>query len=59
MPLIDAACYAGVPVRTMRDWVSKGLVPAYRIGPRQIQIDRHDIDRLRKRIPAARSGGAS
>ena len=59
MPLIDAACYAGVPVRTMRDWVSKGLVPAYRIGPRQIQIDRHDIDRLRKLIPAARSGGAA
>ena len=59
MPLIDAARYAGVPVRTMRDWVAKGLLPAYRIGPRQIQIDRHDIDRLRKRIPAARSGGAA
>jgi excisionase family DNA binding protein len=48
-----ASTYAGVAVRTLRDWIAKGLLPAYRIGPRQIQIDLNDIDALRTRIPAA------
>jgi excisionase family DNA binding protein len=51
------AAYSGLPVRTLRDWVAKGLLPAYRIGPRQIQIDLNDIDRLRVRIPAANGPG--
>jgi excisionase family DNA binding protein len=52
------AAYSGLPVRTLRDWIAKGLLPAYRIGPRQIQIDLNDIDRLRVRIPAANGGQA-
>ena len=54
--LLDAADYAGVPHRTMRDWISRGLLPAYRIGPRQIQADLNHVDALRKRIPAANGG---
>ena len=53
----DAADYAGVPVRTLRDWVAKGRLPAYRIGPRQIQVNLNDIDALRVRIPTAEPGG--
>jgi hypothetical protein len=37
----------------VRDWVAKGRLPAYRIGPRRIQIDLNDIDAMRVRIPAA------
>jgi excisionase family DNA binding protein len=48
-----AAAYAKVPARTVRDWVAKGLLPAYRLGPRRIQIDLNDIDAMRVRIPAA------
>jgi len=35
----------------MRDWITKGWLPAYRMGPRQIQIDLNDVDALRRRIP--------
>jgi excisionase family DNA binding protein len=49
-----ASEYAGgIPVRTLRDWIAKGLLPAYKIGPRQIQVDLNDVDALRVRIPAA------
>ncbi len=48
------AAYAGVPVRTLRSWITRGLVPGYRIGPRLIQVDLNDIDDLRRRIPAGR-----
>lgn len=54
LPAVSAYC--GLPVRTLRDWIAKGLLPAYRIGPRQIQIDLNDIDTLRVRIPAANGG---
>jgi excisionase family DNA binding protein len=47
----DAAAYAAIPPKTLRDWVSKGRVPAYRIGPRQLQLDLNDIDRMRRRVP--------
>ena len=51
--LLEAAEYARIPMRTMRSWVSQGWLPAYRIGPRQIQIDLNDVDALRRRIPTA------
>jgi excisionase family DNA binding protein len=52
-----ASAYAGIPTRTLRDWVSRGRLPAYRIGPRQIQVDLNDIDAIRVRIPTAEPGG--
>lgn len=54
---MDAADYAGIPHRTLRDWISNGLLPATRIGPRQIQVDLNEIDALRKPIPAANGRG--
>lgn len=55
LPLYEAADYLNVPHRTLRDWISRGLVPAYKVGPRQIQLRTDDLDRLRKRIPTARA----
>lgn len=49
----DAAEYAGVPTRTLRGWISSGLLPAYRLGPKIIQIDLNDVDAMRRRIPTA------
>lgn len=49
----DACEYAAVPPGTMRDWIRRGIIPAYRIGPRLLQVDLNDIDRLRRRIPSA------
>jgi excisionase family DNA binding protein len=56
--LAAAADYAGITTRTLRSWVANGLLPAYRIGPRQVQIDLNDIDALRVRIVAADGPGA-
>jgi hypothetical protein len=54
--LREAAEYARVPTRTLRDWGAAGLLPLYRIGPRLIQVDLNDIDALRRRIPAGWTG---
>ncbi len=52
--LLEAGEYAAVPHRTVRDWIKRGWLPGYRIGPRQIQVDLNDVDKLRRRIPSAR-----
>lgn len=46
----EAARYTGISVRTLRDWVAKGHLPAYRIGPKRVQIDLRDVDRLRRQV---------
>ncbi len=54
VPFPEACRYAGVGANTMRDWIRQGILPAYRIGPKLLQVDLNDIDRLRQRVPAAR-----
>jgi excisionase family DNA binding protein len=49
--IAEAVAYAGVPNKTLRDWIRRGLLPGYRIGPRLLQVDLNDIDRMRRRIP--------
>lgn len=51
--LAEAAVYSRVPAPTLRRWIAEGLLPAYRLGPRRMQIDLNDIDRMRRLIPAA------
>jgi excisionase family DNA binding protein len=50
----EAVEYANIPPGTMRDWIRKGLLPAYRIGPRLLQIDLNDIDKMRRRVRTAK-----
>ena len=52
----EAAEYAGVCVRTIRRRILDGSLPAHRIGPRLLKIDRADLDRLFTRVPAAGNG---
>ena len=54
----DAAAYVNVSTRSIRRWISLGLIPGYRVGPRLIKVDLADLDRLAHRIPAAGGGGA-
>lgn len=42
--------------QTIRRYVRLGLLPAYRVGPRDIRIRRTDLDALDRRIPAAGTG---
>jgi len=34
LPLVDAAAWAGVSVRTLKRWIGRGL-PTYQAGPRE------------------------
>lgn len=43
--LKGAADYAGVKnTRTVRDWISNGLITGYRINARVIRVDLNEID---------------
>jgi excisionase family DNA binding protein len=46
----EAAKYAGCSERTIRRWVHKRLLPATRVGPRRIEIDLNDLDKMRTPI---------
>ena len=47
----QAAGRRGVSTGIIRDWIRQGILPAYRVGPRQIQIDPADLDGLDQRRP--------
>lgn len=47
----EAAEYLKCSPRTVRAFIADGRIPAYRIGPRLIRIDPHDLDAITSRIP--------
>jgi len=49
--LTEAAESIGVSKRTIRRRIADGSLPAYRIGPRLIKVDRTAVEALAKRIP--------
>lgn len=48
----EASTYTGLSARTLRDYVSRGDLRAYRIGPRQIRYDVADLDALLQPVAA-------
>ena len=48
-----AATRLGLDPRTIRRYVSDGLLPAYRVGSTLIRVDQADVDALVRPIPAA------
>jgi excisionase family DNA binding protein len=46
MSIAEAAEYAGVHHRTIRKWIARGELPAYRRGKRLVRIRREDIDAM-------------
>jgi len=55
----QAASFLGVTPRSIRNYISKGLFPAYRVpGTRGIRVDLDEINRKMRLIPAtvARAG---
>lgn len=53
-----AATHADVSARSIRRWISAGLIPGYRVGPRLVKVDLNDLDRLARRIPTAGDNAA-
>jgi excisionase family DNA binding protein len=49
----DAAVYGKVSTKTIRRYIQRGLLPAYRVGPRRVNVSLDDLDRLPQRIPVA------
>ena len=53
--LAQAAQRTEVSIKTLRRRIAAGQLPAYRYGPRIVRVDPHDVDKLMRPIPAARS----
>jgi excisionase family DNA binding protein len=57
----DAARYVGVDVRTIRNWVRDGVVPAYRLGTKTVRVDLNEVDEAlcQPIVPTAKAGDAA
>ena len=51
--ITDAAAYFDCAPRTVRRWISSGLLPAYRLGPRLLKVDLSEAENVLRRIPTA------
>lgn len=49
--LTEAAEILGVTDRTLRNYIARGKLPAYRIGARIVRVKRTDLETLFHRIP--------
>ena len=54
----EAAEYLGVTDRTIRNYISRGVLAGNRVrGSRLVRIDRAELDALMRPIPTASGGG--
>lgn len=51
--LTEAAAYAKVHPRTIRRWISAGLLKGYRAGPRLLRVNLNELDAMLSEIPTA------
>lgn len=50
LTIAEVADLMGVSDSTIRKWISKGQLRAYRYGPRMIRIDEKDVINMREQI---------
>jgi hypothetical protein len=48
--------YAGGCEKTIRNWIAAGRLTGYRVGPKLIQVDLDELDRLIRPVPTAGNG---
>ena len=49
----SAADRLQVTTKTVRRWIAEGRLTGYRVGPRLLRVDAHEVDELLRPIPAA------
>jgi len=52
---VQAGAYAACTEKTIRNFIARGMIPAYRFGTKAIRVDLNDVDALLKRIPTVDS----
>ena len=55
----EAADYLGVTTRSIRNLISRGDLPARRLGSRMVRIDRADLERALRPVSTADGGGSA
>lgn len=50
-----AAEHVAVSTKTIRRWIAEGRLPGYRLGPRALRVDLHELDAMADRLPTAES----
>lgn len=54
--IATVAAYHGVTSRTVRNWISRGFFPAYRIpGTRGVRLNLNEVNHAMRLIPATRA----
>lgn len=53
---VEAARRLSVTQKTLRNWVSAGILPAYRIGRSALRLKPEDVDALITRVPTTAAG---
>lgn len=54
--IADAADYLSVTDRTIRNYIARGFLTGYRIGPRSIRVDLRELEELLTPIPTVGGG---
>jgi excisionase family DNA binding protein len=49
---VEAAEHIGVNHRTIRRWITTGVITGYRVGPKLIKVDLDELDRLVRPVAA-------
>jgi excisionase family DNA binding protein len=50
----QSAEYLGVDPKTIRRWISGGLIRAHRVGPRLIRVERESLSKLARPVGGVR-----
>ena len=58
IPIATAADTLGCSSKTIRRYVTAGMLTGYRVGPRNLRVDLAEVEALARPIPAA-SGEAA
>jgi len=56
--IAEAAQFAGVTPKTIRNWMSAGRLTGYRMGPRLLRVDLAELEAMANPIPTAGSDAA-